>query len=716
MISPEIVFEPLSAREFERELCEKGSYSSAQAFFDYVSSQNWIFRSSEINDICHLLRKNYPEFVKTTIGHAEHVCENCFDVLGSGPTYLGAKIDWHLDFKSGRTWKRDFYRNVPLIFWGDDSDVKVPWELSRFQYLISLALAYRLTTLNKYHHKFTTLIEDWIYENPCPYGINWVRGMEISIRALNWLAAYELFNPESFAADFKSKFFNALYQHGYLIRQHLTNYAPGVNNNHYLLDLTGLLVVGRLFHHLEEGRFWHEFARKELEKEVFNQVSPDGTCYESSLNYQIMMLDIFLFVYAFERRFGCGFQDEWKARIMQSCAALYSLSKNDNTVPNFGDSGSDRLFKIVKRHERDTRDILDLAAVIVGLKGYCTEKVNPVPELLLWCGEKGFRRYFDRLVSERKKKHSMFFGDSGLAVLRDERSYMGFFANAATELAFAGHKHNDLLSIEFSYGRENFIVDSGTYVYTGEPSCRNYFRKTASHSTLEVDSQEINRFLPKILFSVRKDAEINNISWESNHEFDSISASHSGYMRLDAPVMTRRSIHFDKAGSVYLIKDEFLGSGDHSFSGNIILNQNITAGIMDNQIVLKSASGQMAMIIMVSGKWYLENIPHYISKRYGEKLESWKIRYSLNDQAPQTCIWGLFGADSYKEMQRKSHHFYSVLNRLGWRTKTAQKLKLKRGSEELMAEQAMETILTPGLEQLRESCRDKKLKIDLSVD
>gem|GEM_PF-2337626 len=703
MISPEAVFEPLSANEFERILCGRGGYSSARAFCDYASSREWILRSSEIEDVCHLLRKNYPAFVKETIGGAEQVYENCFDVLGSGPTYLGAKIDWHLDFKSGRIWKRDFYQDVPLMFWGDDSDARVPWELSRFQYLVGLALAYKLTNLNKYHHKFTALVEDWIYENPCPYGINWANAMEISIRVVNWLAAYELFDPKSFTDAFKLKFFHALYQHGHLIWQNLAHCTPGLNNNHFLFDLAGLMVLGRLFYRTPDGRLWYEFARRELEKEVLNQISPDGTCYESSLNYQVMMLEICLFVINFERSFGSDFPDEWKARIMQSCAALYTLSKNDHTVPNFGDGGSDRLFKIVKRNERDITNILDLACVVIGLKGYCKNKISPVPELLLWTGKRGLRLYFERLVSKQKEKRSMFFEDSGLAVIRDERSYLAFFANAAADLDFAGHKHNDLLAIEFSYGNENFIVDSGTYVYTGDAACRNYFRKTASHSTLEVDGQEINRFLPKILFSVRKDAEINDVVWDSTPEFDSISVSHSGYMRLDGPIMTRRRIHFDKAESIYIMKDEFLGAGRHFFSGNIILNHNITAGILDNQIVLKSASGPMAMIVMVSGKWHLEKIPHYISSSYGEKLESWKIRYSLIDEAPQACIWGMFGADSYREMQQKSVQFYSILNRIGWRTKTVRKLELKRGSEQLLPERVIDQILNPGLEQLRES-------------
>jgi hypothetical protein len=703
MVSPKSVFEPLSAFEFEQEIVEKGGFSSSEAFFDYVSFRDWIFHASGMHDVYPLLRKNYPNSLKEIIGRAEQIYENCFDVLGSGPTYLGAKIDWHLDFKSGRIWKREFYQNVPLMFWGDNSDAKVPWELSRFQYLTSLALAYNLTHLKKYHHKFVAIIEDWIYENPCPYGINWANAMEISIRAINWLGAYELFDPKSFDANFKAKFFRSLYQHGQLIWENLAHYGPGINNNHYLFDLTGLLVIGRLFHNTPDGLAWCEFARGELEKEIFNQVSPDGTCYESSLNYQIMMLEIYLFVLNFERRFGDDFEDEWKARVMQSCASLYFLSKSDNTVPNFGDSGSDRLFKIVNRDECDVRDILDLASVVIDLKGYCTNKICPVPELLIWSGKDGFDLYFERLVSDCKEKHSMFFQDSGMAVLRDTGSYLGFFAHSATALDFAGHKHNDLLAMEFSYGRQNFIVDSGTYVYTGDPSCRNYFRKTASHSTLEVDGQEINRFLPKILFSVRKDAEVSEVSWDSKPEFDFISAAHSGYMRLENPVITRRSIYFDKIESIYLIKDEFLGSGTHLMSGNIILNNDITAGILDNRVVLKSISGPMAMIVMSCGKWHLEKIPHYISRSYGEKLESWKIRYSQIERAPQACIWGIFGAESYKAMQQKSIRFYSILNRIGWRTKTLQKLELKRGTEELMYERIIDRALNPGLEQLRES-------------
>ncbi len=695
-MNPDRVFEAIGPAEFEELLLGPGGYKSLEEFLDCIATRDWIFAASRKEDIFTTLRKSYPDKARAIIGRAEEAYENCVDVFGSGPTYLGAKIDWHLDFRSGRIWRKDFYQNVPLIFWGDQSDAKVPWELSRFHSLVDLAAAFHLTGLQKYYQKYIMLVEDWIYENPCPYGINWANAMEISIRALNWLASYELFDQKLFSINFKSKFFRVLYQHGQMIWENLAHYGPGINHNHYLFDLAGLLVMGRLFHNLPGGKVWYEFAREELENEIFNQISPDGTCYESSLNYQIVMLELYLFASNFENRFACPFKNEVKARIMQSCAALYSLSRQDGRVPNFGDSGSDRLFKLDYCNEHEIYYILDLASVVVNLKGYSTNRIHPAMEVLFWTGPEGFEKYFDNLMSTSRIKRSVYFGDSGLAVMRNAQSYLGFFANSVSKAGFGGHKHNDILSLEFSYCDSNFIVDSGTFVYTGDPSRRNFFRRTASHSTLEVDGQEINRFLPKILFSIRKDAEVNGIEWETNPDYDLISAEHSGYSRLENPVIAKRTIYFDKKFGIYLLKDDFLGSGKHMMSGNIILNDDVVAEICGNQAILKSVSGTLAMVVISSSHWHLEKIPHYISKSYGHKSDSWKLRYSMLEKAPQSCVWGLFGAGASKELHKKTMRFYALLNELGWRQQTISRLELKRGDETVLPESRFDTVFRPG--------------------
>jgi hypothetical protein len=700
MNDPGTKIDPVNGSKFERLITDKTGYVSLEDFYESVSARDWIFAARDKGEILKLLKEHYSAELKQILDRANRLTQNQFDIFCGGPTYLGAKIDWHLDFKSGRIWKKDFYLNVPLMFWGDYSDAKVPWELSRFYYLLDLAIAHNVSGSHKYLNKFISLIEDWIYENPCAYGINWASPMEAAIRAVNLLAAFELFDGNLFSINFKSKFFRVLYQHGDFIMSNLAVYGPGINNNQYIFDLVGLLVLGRLFHRLPAGKVWHQFARTKLEEDIFAQISPDGTCFESSLNYQLVILELYLFVFNFERRFAAEFTDEFKARLMQGCAAIYNLSKPDQTIPNFGDSGSDRLFKLVERDERVIFCLMDLAAVILGLKNYHAPKIRPEPELLMWTGCEGYKAYFEKVICPRKSKGSYYFSDSGLAVMRGAKSYLGFFANSASRLGLGGHKHNDILSIEFSYGRDNFLVDSGTYVYTGDPSGRNYFRKTGSHSTLEVDGQEINRFLPKILFSIRRDAEVEEVQWDSENGYDFISAEHSGYSRLENPVIVKRSLHFDKQHEIYLFKDDFLGSGKHLLSGNLILDYNVKAGMAGNCVILQAASGQMAVIVFADQDWYLEKIPHYISKSYGSKLESWKIRYHKIDKAPQTCLWGLFGIDSVARIETKIADFHDILKSLNWKSGTREKLILRKEAEEIKSLEDIQRLFIPGLRQL----------------
>ncbi len=693
-------YDQIDGREFEKLITSAGGFQSLEEFCQYFSSREWIFATRKKHEIVNILRTKYPGFLKEVLGRAEMTTENCFDILGSGPTYLGAKIDWHMDFKSGRIWKKDFFMNVPTMYWGDRSDAKVPWEISRFYFGPDLAIAHNICHLRKYIAKFSSMVEDWIYENPFPYGINWASSMEASVRAINWIAAYELFEPQLFTINFKSKFFASLYQHGKFIWENLANYGPGINNNHYLFDLIGLLVLGRVFDFNDEGHGWYEFAYGELENEIFNQVSPDGTSYESSLNYQIIMLELYLFAINFEKRFGSEFSDQVKARLMQCCASLYHLSKADNTVPNLGDSGSERLFKLRNRDERNICYLLELASVIIGLKGFHADKVKPDIELLWWCGPLKLDDYIASLVKPRARKEAAFFEDSGLAVMRHGENYLGFFANTINSVEWGGHKHNDLLAIEYSHGRDNFIVDSGTYVYTGDPSGRNYFRRTSSHSTLEVDGQEINRFLPKILFSIRRDAEIREVEWENEEDHIFATAEHSGYSRLENPVIVRRSIHLSKKQELFIIKDEFMGSGRHLMSGNLILEHGVKVGILENHIFLKSPSGKICVVVIPHDDWQIEKIPHYISKSYGQVEETWKLRYSKMSHAPQTCICGLFVVNDFIEIDRHVREFYALADRLGWFSKSGTRLIMKRGEERHISENEVSRVLTPDLGQI----------------
>src|SRR3954453_5014648 len=125
------------------------------------------------------------------LARADDVLAHRFDLLGSGPVDLGERIDWQLDFKSGRRWPLVHISRVPVVY-PDDSDIKVPWELSRFQHLPVLAAAHLLTGEHRYLEEIGAQLTHWIDAKPVEEGPKWACAMDVAIRASNWVATLVL--------------------------------------------------------------------------------------------------------------------------------------------------------------------------------------------------------------------------------------------------------------------------------------------------------------------------------------------------------------------------------------------------------------------------------------------------------------------------------------------------------------------------------------------
>src|SRR2546426_10847145 len=152
----------------------------ALAFFFFSSRRrhtrlqgDW---SSDVcsSDLCDLPRdaaasyfaKRHPERRARVIARAGTICAHRFDLLGSGPRDLGPRLPWHADFKSGRVWpERAYFEDLRARIEGDfgtGSDVKMPWELSRFQHLPGLGQALWFTSDRRYYEEFRAQAPHWI--------------------------------------------------------------------------------------------------------------------------------------------------------------------------------------------------------------------------------------------------------------------------------------------------------------------------------------------------------------------------------------------------------------------------------------------------------------------------------------------------------------------------------------------------------------------------
>jgi hypothetical protein len=203
---------------------------------------------------------------------AEMALAHVVDLLGSGPVELGPRIDWQRDFKSGYRWSPAFYQDVEITRLYDDSDAKVPWELSRGHQLLTLARAARLYHDERFAAELERQLDSWLQDNPAGVGINWVTPMEAAIRAVNWgwaIGTLEGWRPLD--GELRIRVARSLQAHGRHIERNLEG-SPLLRGNHYLADVLGLLALARMLPSDPRAGRWRRFARKALEREITTQV------------------------------------------------------------------------------------------------------------------------------------------------------------------------------------------------------------------------------------------------------------------------------------------------------------------------------------------------------------------------------------------------------------------------------------------------------------
>ena len=123
-------------------------------------------------------------------------------------------IDWQVDFKSGYRWSETCWSQDVSVGHLPGVDIKVPWELARLQHLPQIAIAYVLSKKHMnifensevYLKEFCNVVLDFIANNPPRFGVNWRSSMDVGIRAVNILVAYDIFQDAGakFITPFKN--------------------------------------------------------------------------------------------------------------------------------------------------------------------------------------------------------------------------------------------------------------------------------------------------------------------------------------------------------------------------------------------------------------------------------------------------------------------------------------------------------------------------------
>lgn len=506
---------------------------------------------------------------------AEDAVARRVDLLGSGPVELGTPVDWLRDPKTGHCWPPGYAPRLEYARLDLPCDVKLPWEISRMQWLLPAGQAYRLTGDERYAAAARDVLDEWIAANPYAGTVNWTVTMEVALRILSWawlLGA--LGGSDSWRhRGFRSRFLRALWLHGDYTARRLER--SEVNGNHFTADAAGLVFAGLLFEH----DHWANEGWRLLVEELPRQVYEDGVDFEASAAYHRLVGELFLLPALYREQVGLPVPVSYRERLEAMGQVTLALAGPDNLAPLWGDSDDARALPLDGRAPRDHRGF---------------------PELL---------------GLSRGAPASAAFPHGGMYVLASGRDHVVVDCGPVGLAGRGGHGHNDCLSFEASLDGERVVTDSGSYVYTADPAERNRFRATAAHNTPRVDGAEQNR-VPASLWRLEDDARPEPLLVEELR----FRGSHTGYLRLADPVRPVRTLALEPGLHALLVHDTFEAVSPHEIEIPFHLEPGLAANGPNEGRV---EAGRFA--IRWRGAWGCAVEDCWISPSYGVRVAARRL-------------------------------------------------------------------------------------------
>ena len=513
-----------------------------------------------------LMHERLPDSVHGIVAAANRALEKRFDLLGYRDLSFGDPINWHLDPVARR--------QAPLRHWtlldpldvASVGDSKVVWELNRHQWLVGLGQAYRLTGDERYAGMFADTIRDWLRANPPGMGINWTSSLEVAFRLISWCWALSLFRgAAALTPEVRATLVRGIAAHASRVERYLSYYFSP--NTHLTGEALGLFYAGTLFPGMPAAARWQRLATDILVREAERQILPDGVFMEQATCYQRYTAEIYLHFLILAARNGVAVPDGVIPRIGSLFDALLALRRPDGSLPQIGDADGGWLLPLEPRQPGDASGVFSIAAAVLRRGDYAWASGRLMPEVLWLLGTAGaddLARLEPVLPSQTP---SRLLPDGGYVVMRTD------WGSQADQIILdvgplgcrvsGGHGHADLLSIQASFWGQPYIVDPGTFSYAPDEGWRSYYRSTAAHSTVEVD--QVGQAEPRGAFGWVSRPRAQLIRWTSTPAFDSATAEHRAYTRLQDPVIHRRAVRFVKPRYCVIV-DDLEGATEHRVS------------------------------------------------------------------------------------------------------------------------------------------------------
>jgi len=444
------------------------------------------------------------------------------------------------------SWQKPIGKQISLLtsnrfrFLNEEHDVRshFDWNHPSWSKLWLYNLHY-FDDLNAVDHisrqdKHRMLIERWIRENNPGYGIGW-EPYPVSLRVVNWIKWALNGNVLSHIA------LHSLAVQTRYLRKRLEYHLMG---NHLLTNAKALIFAGCYFAGKEADE-WLDRGFRILNKELTNQVLPDGGHFELSPMYHSIVLEDLLDIIN-----------------IASCYSIkFSIDSIIKTVPKM------LLWLNIMTHPDGQIALFNDAAF--GISSQPASLANYAHLLGLEIAKSSSITGID----------SLSFGGVNIYVLKSS-GYIRAEVGPITLILdtapvgpdnLPGHAHADTMTFEMTYGIDRVIVDSGVSRYD-ECVDRLRQRGTSAHNTVVINSKDSSEVWKSFRVARRArpfDLTIN----ETSNGMVMVRCAHDGYRRLSGQPVHWREWHFEN--NSLMIRDTIEGQYEDA-TGRFHFNSGIS--------------------------------------------------------------------------------------------------------------------------------------------
>lgn len=338
------------------------------------------------------------------------------------------------------------------------------WQLNRHNEWKLLAHLYRKSKEERYAKACADLFQSWVKQAVVPdkakgyETLSW-RTIECGIRmGANWpYVLHTFYQSPYFTDDVIVDWYKSVWEHGKRLYEH------HMQGNWLVMEMNGLAHIGILMPEFLESKEWFDYAIMQLQKQLNEQIYPDGFQYELSTGYHDVVINNYQRLIRTARAYKVPIPDSFYERLEAATEINVKLMMPNGKVPDINDGA----WKSVK------------------------EVLLPKMELF------PNNPYFQWIVSDGKVGTAPSYTTvalpyAGMMVMRSSwkpNAVWGFFDAGPFGRA---HQHEDKLSFLLSVGENVVVTEAGNYAYDSS-EMRKYVLSTRGHNTVLVDGFEQNR-------------------------------------------------------------------------------------------------------------------------------------------------------------------------------------------------------------------------------